>query len=77
MGTYSLQPPMLDLATHCLAEDRVLGLGRKQESFRGDAKQELLQTKLDLGPLLKDYRVEDGDGNPTRSPVQTNNEIFK
>ena len=60
-----------------LAEDRVLGLGTKQESFRGDAKQELLQTKLDLGPLLKNFRVEDGDGNPTKTPNLTNAEIFK
>ena len=60
-----------------LAEDRVLGLGAKQESFRADAKQELLQTKLDLGPLLKNFRVADSDGNPTEIPKLTNAEIFQ
>ena len=60
-----------------LAEDRVLGLGTKQESFRGDAKQELLQTKLDLGPLLKNFRVEDSNGDPKETPKLTNAEIFQ
>jgi hypothetical protein len=60
-----------------LAEDRVLGLGAKQESFRADAKQELLQTKLDLGPLLKNFRVENSDGEPTETPKLTNNEFFQ
>jgi hypothetical protein len=60
-----------------LAEDRVLGLGTKQESFRADATQELLQTKLDLGPLLKNFRVKDSDGNPTKTPSLTNAEFFQ
>jgi hypothetical protein len=60
-----------------IAEDRALGLGKKQESFRDDAKREIMQTKADLGPELKDYRVADADNNPTKMPEFSDAEILR
>lgn len=60
-----------------IAEDRALGLGSKQGTFREEAKREIMQTKADLGPLLKDYRVADKNGDPTAMPRLSNAEILR
>lgn len=60
-----------------IAEDRALGLGRKQGTYREEAKREVMQTKADLGPLLSDYRVADADNNPTKMPNFSDAEILK
>jgi len=61
-----------------LAEDRALGLGRKQGTYREEASREIMQTRLDLDPLLKDYRVKDPKtGKPTAMPDFSDAEILK
>lgn len=60
-----------------LAEDRALGLGRKQGTYREEARREIMQTKADLGPLLKDFRVADKNGDPTAMPDFSDKEILE
>lgn len=60
-----------------IAEDRALGLGRKQGTYREEARREIMQTKLDLGPLLKNFRVADKNGNPVAMPEFSDAEILK
>ncbi len=61
-----------------IAEDRALGLGRKQGTYREEASREIMQTRLDLDPLLKDQRVKDPKtGKPTAMPDFSDAEILK
>jgi len=61
-----------------IAEDRALGLGKKQGTFREEASREIMQTRLDLDPLLKDKRVKDPKtGKPTAMPDFSDAEILK
>ena len=61
-----------------IAEDRALGLGKKQGTFREEASREVMQTRLDVDPLFKDYRVKDPKtGKPTAMPDFSDAEILK
>lgn len=60
-----------------IAEDRALGLGKKQGTYRDDARREIMQTKADLGPLLTDFRVADKNGDPTAMPDFSDKEILE
>jgi len=61
-----------------IAEDRALGLGKKQGTFREEASREVMQTRLDVDPLFKNYRVKDPKtGKPTAMPDFSDAEILR